>query len=440
MENSAFLRIIFEWQNLITEVEGIYRSYEKELFELMGAKPIKIITGFRRSGKSFLVQRTVAKMIREKKILKRNVFYLNFEDFNLAEVNNAFKLDELFQLFMNEIAQKGKKIIVLDEIQLIEGWDKFVRTIYEKHRDIGIILTGSNSELLSSEIGSNLAGRFIELQILPFDFKEFLKIRGLEINNEHDFFEKADEINSLFSEYLGFGGLPELISINTESAKKSYLEGVLSKVVLDDIVNRFNIRQPAVIDQVIKFLFAGAGNITSYARILAHLKNSGFQVKSETVSNYVDFVAKTFAIHPVEKLEYKQSRVFGTIRKFYSVDSGFPALYGGYLQTYSRLLENIVFLKLKRDKHQINFGQNESGKEIDFVVTNRDRSVTNYQVALTLNENNKDRELSSFASIDRYITNGRHILLSTDSNETAIEYSGIKIERNNIVKWLLGII
>lgn len=440
MGKSDFLRIIFEWQGLITEVEGIYRSYEKELYELMGSKPVKIITGFRRSGKSFLVQRTVAKMISEKNIAKRNVLYLNFEDFNLTEVNNAFKLDELFQLFMNEIADKGKKLIVLDEIQLVDGWDKFVRTIYEKYRDIEIILTGSNSELLSSEIGSNLAGRFIELQIFPFDFKEFVQIRGLEINNELDYFEKAAKINSLFSEYLGFGGLPELISINTESAKRSYLEGVLSKVVLDDIVNRFNIRQPAVIDQVMKFLFIGTGNITSYARILAHLKNGGFEVKSETVSNYVDFITKTFAVYPVEKLEYKQSRVFGTIKKFYSVDSGFPALYGGYLQTYSKLLENIVFLKLKRDKQQINFGQNESGREIDFVVTNQDRSVTNYQVVLTLNESNRDRELSSFVSIDKYIANGKHVLLSTDTDETAIEYSGISVERRNIIKWLLGII
>ena len=439
MDKSILFPIILEWQKIVAQTEGIFRSYQSELFELIGSKPIKIVTGFRRSGKSFLVQKTISQLIAEKKIAKKNVLYLNFEDYQLASINNAQLLDEVFQLFMNEIAEEGKKLIVLDEIQLVNDWDKFVRTIYEKYRNIEIILTGSNSELLSSELGSNLAGRFVEIKILPFDFKEFSLIRGLNIKSEKDYFENINKINSLFGEYLNFGGLPELVSITTEKAKQSYLEGVISKVVLDDVVNRFNVRQPAVIDQIIKYLFIGTGNITSYARISTHLKTAGHDVKSDTVANYVDFIVKTFAMYALEKLEYKQSRVFGTIKKFYSVDTGFSALYGGYIKIYSRLLENVVFLKLKRESDQINFGQNESGKEIDFVVTERDRSVTNYQVAVTLNESNKDRELSSFVSIDRYISNGRHLFLSTDTDEKTIEYSGIEIERRNIVRWLLGV-
>ncbi len=439
MDKSILFPIILEWQKIVAQTEGIFRSYQSELFELIGSKPIKIVTGFRRSGKSFLVQKTISQLIAEKKIAKKNVLYLNFEDYQLASINNAQLLDEVFQLFMNEIAEEGKRLIVLDEIQLVKDWDKFVRTIYEKYRNIEIILTGSNSELLSSELGSNLAGRFVEIKILPFDFKEFTLIRGLNIKSEKDYFENINKINSLFGEYLNFGGLPELVSITTEKAKQSYLEGVLSKVVLDDVVNRFNVRQPAVIDQIIKYLFIGTGNITSYARISTHLKTAGHDVKSDTVANYVDFIVKTFAMYALEKLEYKQSRVFGTIKKFYSVDTGFSALYGGYIKIYSRLLENVVFLKLKRESDQINFGQNESGKEIDFVVTERDRSVTNYQVAVTLNESNKDRELSSFVSIDRYISNGRHLFLSTDTDEKTIEYSGIEIERRNIVRWLLGV-
>ncbi|HRZ78524.1 MAG TPA: ATP-binding protein, partial [bacterium] len=368
MDKSILFPIILEWQRIVAQTEGIFRSYQAELFELMGSRPIKIVTGFRRSGKSFLVQKTISQLIAMKKIERKNVLYLNFEDYQLAQVNNASLLDEVFQLFMNEIADEGKRLIVLDEIQLVKDWDKFVRTIYEKYRNIEIILTGSNSELLSSELGSNLAGRFVEIEILPFDFKEFVLIRGLEVKNENDYFENINKINALFGEYLNFGGLPELVSITTEKAKQSYLEGVLSKVVLDDVVNRFNVRQPAVIEQIIKYLFIGTGNITSYARLSAHLKTAGYEVKTDTVANYVDFIIKTFAMYTLEKLEYKQSRVFSTIKKFYSVDTGFPAFYGGYFQIYSRLLENAVFLKLKREADQINFGQNESGKEIDFII------------------------------------------------------------------------
>jgi hypothetical protein len=259
------------------------------------------------------------------------------------------------------------------------------------------------------------------------------------VKKESDYFENINKINGMFKEFLEFGGLPELISINSEKAKKSYLEGVLSKVVLDDIVERFNVRQVSVVERVMKFLFIGAGNITSYARIVTHLKNAGFEMKSDTVANYVDYIIKTFAVYSLEKLEYKQSRVFSSIKKFYSVDTGFSSSYGGYLQLYSKILENVVFLKLKKEASQINFGQNESGKEIDFVVTDKNRVVTNYQVTVTLNESNKDRELSSFVSIDRYISNGKHILLSTDTDEGVIEYSGVKIQRQNIVKWLLDI-
>ncbi|MGI6393652.1 MAG: ATP-binding protein [bacterium] len=257
MDKATLFPLILEWQKIAAQTEGIFRSYQSELFELMGSKPIKIVTGFRRSGKSFLIQRTISQLITEEKIARKNVLYLNFEDYRLASINNAPLLDEVFQFFMNEIADEGKKLVVFDEIQLVKDWDKFVRTIYEKYRNIEIILTGSNSELLSSELGSNLAGRFVEIKILPFDFKEFISIRGLVVKNESDYFENTNKINALFGEYLNFGGLPELISITTEKAKQSYLEGVLSKVILDDVVSRFSVRQPSVIEQIIKYLFMG---------------------------------------------------------------------------------------------------------------------------------------------------------------------------------------
>ena len=175
MDKSILFPIILEWQKIVAQTEGIFRSYQSELFELIGSKPIKIVTGFRRSGKSFLVQKTISQLIAEKKIAKKNVLYLNFEDYQLASINNAQLLDEVFQLFMNEIAEEGKKLIVLDEIQLVNDWDKFVRTIYEKYRNIEISLTGSNSELLSSELGSNLAGRFVEIKI-PRRFRKSAQI------------------------------------------------------------------------------------------------------------------------------------------------------------------------------------------------------------------------------------------------------------------------
>jgi predicted AAA+ superfamily ATPase len=243
----------------------------------------------------------------------------------------------------------------------------------------------------------------------------------------------------LFTEYLKFGGLPELISIRSETAKQSYLQGVVSKVILDDIIERFHVRQPLVIDQLIKYLFIGTGNIISYQKVASYLKSTGMEIKYDTVVGYIENIVQTFAQYPLEKLDYKQSRTFTTMKKFYSVDTGFSSLYGGYLPLYSKLLENAVYLKLKRTANQINYGQSTSGKEIDFVVTNQDRSMINYQVSATLNENNQDRELSALVSIDKFMTNGRHILLTTDRKEGTLEYSRIKVEKRNIIRWLLDV-
>jgi len=439
MDRMTYLPVIFEWQKVLLENGGIVRSYQKELYSMMGSKPIKIVTGFRRSGKSFLIQKTMAQMLEEKRIALKNILYLNFEDFKLVEINNADKLDWIFQLFMNEIATEGHRIIIFDEIQLIQDWDKFVRTVYERYRDVEIILTGSNSELLSSEIGSNLAGRFISLEILPFDFKEFLMIRGIDIKTQREYLEHEKEVEGLFGEYLQFGGLPELISIQTGSAKQSYLQGVISKVVLDDMIQRFHIRYPSVIDQLVKYFFIGTGNITNIKKVTSYLKASGYEIKYDTVVNYVENILKTFALYSMERFDYKQKRIFNTLKKFYSVDCGFSSLYGGYLPLYAKLLENAVFLKLKRSNHPIFYVMNESGKEIDFVTADQGRPTMNYQVTVTLHEGNNNRELSAFSSVDKYMIKGQHILLTTDKKEEVVEYSGIQVIKRNIIRWLLDI-
>jgi predicted AAA+ superfamily ATPase len=437
MDKSLLFPIIFEWQQLIRSVTGVFRNYEQELYDVLGSKPIKVISGFRRSGKSFLIQKTVSRLIAEKKIQLKNVLYLNFEEHRLSEIHHADKLEPVFRQFLHEIAADGKKLIVMDEIQMVKDWDKFIRTIYEKYQDIEIIITGSNSELLSSEIGSNLAGRFIEIQVLPFDFKEFLLLRGLHISSANDFYEHAAQIPALFNEYLNFGGLPELVSINAEKAKYSYLEGILSKVILDDIIARFHIRHAAIIQQILQYLLLGIGNMTTYSRMVNLMKQAGFEIKQDTVVNYVDCILKTFALYPLDKLEYKQSRVFSSRKKFYAVDTGLVTLYGGALPMYSKLLENAVFLKLKRHAHQLYFGQGVSGKEIDFIEIDRNRHITNYQVTTVLEAANFDRELSSFAAIDKYIATGRNILLTTDQEDEIIEFSKVKVEKRNIIRWLL---
>ena len=439
MEKDDIIRLIAEWQNRILRIQGIYREYLDALHATIGSKPIKIITGFRRSGKSFLVQLAARKLIENNTFSVSNILYLNFEDFRLAGINTPEKLDTFYRVFRAEIADDKKKLLIFDEIQNVNNWDRFIRTIYETDHDVEIILTGSNSRLLSSEIGSNLAGRFIELSILPFDFTEYLRYVGVKISNAADYFRNQEKIHYHFSQYVKFGGLPEILSINSETARFSYIEGIISKVILDDIIKRFNIKHTTVVEKTLFYLFSAIGNIISFTKISNYLKRLDISIKNETLIKYVQYMLTTFAIYETNKFDWKLGKLFGTTRKYYAVDTGVVNLYPGMVSNYSKQLENIVFLKLKRNRKQINFGALPSGKEIDFITQTANGEFEKYQVTQTLHKDNYNRELSSFLLQNTYLKDGKNILLTLDENEEEIDYQDAKVLKKNLIRWLLGL-
>ena len=439
MEKDDVIRLIAEWQNRILRIQGIYREYLDALHATIGSKPIKIITGFRRSGKSFLVQLAARKLIENNTFSVSNILYLNFEDFRLAGINTPEKVDAFYKVFRSEIADGKKKLLIFDEIQNVNNWDRFIRTIYETDHDVEIILTGSNSRLLSSEIGSNLAGRFIELSIQPFDFTEYLRYMGVKISNAADYFRNQEKIHYHFSQYAKFGGLPEILSINSETARFSYIEGIISKVILDDIIKRFNIKHTSVVEKTLFYLFSAIGNIISFTKISNYLKRLDISIKNETLIKYIQYMLTTFAIYETNKFDWKLGKLFGTTRKYYAVDTGVVNLYPGMVSNYSKQLENIVFLKLKRNRKQINFGALPSGKEIDFITQTANGEFEKYQVTQTLHKDNYDRELSSFILQNTYLEDGKNILLTLDENEEEIDYQDAKVLKKNLIRWLLGL-
>jgi predicted AAA+ superfamily ATPase len=449
MQKNEMIYLITEWQNRILKTEGVERVYEADFLGSMGSKPIKVITGFRRSGKSFLIQRIAKKMISNQQDREgqtpfsmlpiENILYLNFEDYALVQINTPKKLGQIFTFFKTEIAKNGRKLVIFDEIQKVENWEQFVRTIYEKYDDIEIILTGSNSQLLSSEISGKLAGRFIETQILPFDFHEYLRYHDIQIRSETDFYRYRDDIEAGFGKYSRFGGLPEIFSIGTDHARNSYLQGIVSKVILDDIITRFNIKNGVIVEKLLNYLLLAIGCNLSFSKITSHLRNLGFSTKTETLIRYVQYIMKTFAIYEVCKFDWKLNRVFSTVRKYYSVDMGLTNFLGGPQRNYSRQLENMVYLKLRQQNLPIYFGELATGKEIDFIIEKQDKEFIKIQITQTLHDDNRRRELSPFTIGDPYIKKGSNYLLSLDEEEGEIEYKGVKIIRKNIVKWLLEI-
>ena len=431
---------IYYWQNIIATTAGIKRDAEDEVSATLFSKPIKIITGFRRSGKSFMIRQIARKYVDSGNYSLNNVLYLNFEDFKLTEVNSAEKLGELYDTFKTEIADKKlPSLLIFDEIQNIKEWDKFIRTIYESEQNVEIILTGSNSELLSSELGSNLAGRFIEFFLLPFSFKEFLTYRNIKPASEAEYQRNRYDIRTLFNEYISYGGLPEVFEINTPETKKSYLNGVLNKVVLDDIVKRFNVDNVDILEKILGYLLSSVGNIVSFAKVTNLIKSYGMVVSNETIIKYVSYFIRTFALFECARFDWKLNKFFPTTRKYYAIDPGLISLFRYENENYSFRMENVIFIELLRRKNKIHFGMNSNGKELDFITQKEKSNIdSKIQVCLELNTENLKREIKSFAMADKFLDRSPNLLLTLNEKRTFSE-NGIDVVQKNIIEWMLDI-
>lgn len=436
--------VITSWQAKILQIEGIERGFEKDVLGAMGSKPIKIITGFRRSGKSFVVRRVAKILVESGHYELENILYLNFEDLTTRDlINTAQELNQSYEWF-NSRADEGKpKLLILDEIQNVKDWDRFVRSVYESitGTELEIIITGSNSELLSSELGSNLAGRFIEFRILPFSFKEYCKYHGLEIKSEKDFYKHQAKISKLFEQYTEQGGMPETFSITELEPLYSYLEGVKSKVILDDIIERFQIKNSYVLDRILMYLITNVGNTISFARIAEHLERIDASVDDITLVNYASYFVKSFFLYEVQKFDWKTTKVFNTSKKYYCVDPGLAFLYRPLVNNYSRRLENICYLELRRRNGiaDIHYGSS-ADREIDFIVEDRSsRAFIKYQISKELSSSNQKRELGVFELADKFLRGGENFFLSLDEGSSQLVVGDVLVNKLNIKRWLLQV-
>jgi hypothetical protein len=427
--------LIFEWQERVLTRQGVARRVEPAILAAAGSRPMKIITGFRRAGKSFLTQRLARQLVERGAVPRENVLYLNLEDYRLMECVAPEQLDQVFTQF-EQTTVPGRRLAIFDEIQNVRHWDRFLRTLYEREEDLEIIVTGSNSELLAAELGSNLAGRFIEFFLLPFSFGEFLDYRGEAPAGEREAARRMPLLAKRFTEYLAFGGLPEVFDIPAPEAKLSYLSGVLTKVVLDDVVKRFRVEHVGVLEKLLAYLLATVGNVTTFAALARKSEALGVPLKNATVIDYVSYLVKSFALMETAKFSWKQSRRFATTRKYYAVDPGLATMVRPVEENRSFRLENIVFLELVRRGYEVFFGSGDAGREIDFLARAAGKWLQ-CQVAETLTAENHKRELGAFAVAAPYL-DGERLLLTLDESEEDVAVEGVTVRRRNLIRWLLN--
>ena len=360
-------------------------QYLKEIRKFMDKPIIKVITGMRRSGKSMILK-LISKELEEKGINKENIIFINFESLMFAKFSNFQKLYSYIIEKSKNLA--GKIYILLDEIQEVASWEKMINSLLVD-LDCDIYITGSNANLLSSELATYIAGRYVEIKVFPLSFKEFIDFS--KIQNP----EKIYSNEEYFEKYLQFGGLPAIHNFNQDKTSiYQYLTDIYNSVLLKDVVARNNIRDIELLERIILYIFDNIGNIFSAKKISDFLKNQGRKLSVETVYNYLKALENAYIISKVQRYDIKGKSILETQKKFYLLDLGLKHSQLGYkANDIAGHLENIIYLELLRRKYNVNIGKLKT-KEIDFIAQKEDKKLYIQVTYLLASENTIEREFS----------------------------------------------
>ncbi len=397
----------------------IREKYLKRMIDAKDTEFIKVITGVRRSGKSTLLLMFKNYLVHHH-VKEENIIHINFESAMYDDIKNY---KDLYQYIQKRI-KNNKVYLLLDEVQNVEAWEKAINS-FKVDFDIDIYITGSNAYLLSSELSTLLSGRYIEIKMYPLSFKEYL------VFNQYD----NQNIEDKFYEYLRYGGLPAITLIkNNDELVLSYLNDIYNTIVKKDIIDRNNIKDSALLENIIKYLVTNIGSPVSANKISDYLNSNKIVEKSnhQTIDNYLNMLEKSFIMYKADRTDIRSKSLLKTLGKYYISDTGIRNIILGFRNIdEGHLLENVVYLELLRRGYRVNIGKTND-YEVDFVAENPN-DIKYFQVTKTLlNDEVKEREIRSLESIN---DNYEKIILTMDK-PISRDYNGIKIM--NIIEWLLS--
>jgi len=396
------------------------RAELNKLSVVKDRKLIKVVTGVRRCGKSTLLLQFQHLLKKEKPNAPMLAINMDLPEFRfLAEQN----WKSIYDFIKRKLKRNVTNYIFIDEIQNVKDFEKLLEGLFVTP-NVDLYVTGSNAYLLSSELATLLTGRAFEINILPFSFAEYLEYTG-----------KADRLDKAFGDYMRTGGFPEAAGLaqSGENFAYEYLTTVFQNIYENDIQKRRAIQHETSYKEVVHFLVDSIGSSVSARNIANVLTANGKKIDNKTVSRYIDTLVESFLFYKVNRYDIKGKQHLATLEKYYLVDLGLRnALLGKELSADTgHLLENIVFLELKRRNCQIWIGK-ANNQEVDFAIRD-DHGYTKYiQVAYTVKDSKTlERELAPFAQIPDF---NERLLLTMDY-ETGT-HNGIK--QMNVIDWLLG--
>ena len=377
---------------------------------------IKVITGIRRSGKSTLLKQIIDEL-KECGVNKEKIIYINFEDIEMSFIKNDMDLNAYIK---KQIKDDEKYYLFFDEIQNVIDWEKAVNS-FKATKNVSIFITGSNSNLLSGELATLLAGRYVSFRIQPFSFKEVCELKGIE---------DKEEIEKAFEDYIKWGGMPQRFYFNDEQETKNYLMDLYDSIVVKDIISRYKVKDVELLNKILEYLMSTPAQQFSVTNIVNYLKNENRNCSNETLYNYLSYITNSFIMNKAKRYDIKGKRVLSTNDKYYLTDLGLGQVKSS-IKTKGKgsVLENIVYNELINRGYEVLVGKSDSS-EIDFIASYFDEKIY-VQVAYILADDDViEREFGAFKEIQ---DNYPKYVLTMDK----LDFSQNGIIHKNVIDWLL---
>ncbi len=379
---------------------------------------IKVVTGVRRCGKSTLFELYI-EYLKQTGVSDEQIVSVNLED---VEYEDLLTYKTLYHYIKDRLCEDKYTYVFIDEVQQCKHFEKAVDSLFIK-KNVDVYITGSNAYMLSGELATLLSGRYVEIQMLPLSFAEYMD------------FTEADRHNVMqtFNNYLKYGSFPYVAALlKTETAVTGYIDGIYNTIIVKDVAVREGINDVTVLESIVKFLCSSIGSPVSTKKISDTINSGGRRISVNTVERYLRALCDSYIFYKVDRYDIKGRQFLKTLGKYYIVDTGLrDILVSNSASDLGHQLENIVYLELLRRGYKVNIGK-MAEKEVDFVASDSE-GIAYYQVsASTIDESTLEREL---APLQRISDNHPKYLLTLDELMATANYDGIR--KINVLDWLL---
>ncbi|WEV72644.1 ATP-binding protein [Bifidobacterium sp. ESL0790] len=423
----------------------------KKLEEFRNTPAIKVLIGVRRCGKSTVLQ-MFSDSLRAKGVPESNLFYRRFDSFDTPIDYDAAALYDDLKKAMDNASGDYPMTVMLDEIQDIDGWEKIVRRLHTRD-NTDVYITGSNANLLSSDLATYLTGRYVEIPVYPLSFKEYCafskadepnlktastSLDSMDSTDSNDSVARSTTTERLFNEFLRFGGMPGLFALKTRTTTTvgTELQSIYDSIVFKDVAQHNNIRNLGVLEKVSRFLFATSGSLFSTRKVVNTLKSAGESISTTSLNSYVEGLEKAFLVYRAEQTDIQGKAMLRPLSKFYPVDVGFRNLTADFSsRDLGARLECVVYMELRRRGYSVSIGTGDN-TEIDFIATKNDMAASKKMyiqvTASMLEETTSQRELAPLLKLTDAFP---RIVITLDSYSAGTTPEGITIV--NALDWLL---